>query len=123
MQGTPWWLWMWFGATFGACTGSFLAVAVERVPARESLNGRSRCVCGRQLRWWENVPLLAWPLLGGRARCCGSRIPVWYWLVELYGTVVGAAVSLLPAPVWVQAVVAGALWAAAVPVGIAVRRR
>jgi leader peptidase (prepilin peptidase)/N-methyltransferase len=121
MVGTPWWLVVAFGAVFGACTGSFVAVVVERVPRRESLNGRSRCVCGRPLRWFENVPLLAWPALGGTSRCCGASIPRWYWLVELacagWGALVGW-VYCTGAPWWVCMALAVGGWSMAAAVGM-----
>jgi len=75
-------------ALFGACVGSFLNVVVHRLPqedpARRSLGGRSRCPgCGKPIRWYDNLPVLAWFLLRGRARCCGGRISFRYPLVEL----------------------------------------
>lgn len=72
-----------FGVLFGAATGSFIGVVLDRVPRGESLGGRSRCVCGRQLPAYENVPVFAWLALRGRARCCGARIPGWFLLVEV----------------------------------------
>lgn len=66
----------------GAVVASFLCVVAERVPAGRSLGGRSRCVCGRQLRAWENVPVLSWVVLRGTARCCRARIPARYVLAE-----------------------------------------
>ncbi|MEB3235482.1 MAG: prepilin peptidase [Cyanobacteriota bacterium] len=69
----------------GACFGSFLNVVAWRLPRQESVvTPRSHCTrCGTTLRWFENVPLLSWPLLGGRCRHCHSAISVRYWLVEL----------------------------------------
>lgn len=75
-------------ALLGACVGSFLNVVIWRLPqddpARRSLGGRSHCPkCGVQIRWHDNVPILGWLLLRGRARCCGGRIAIRYPLVEL----------------------------------------
>ncbi len=72
----------------GACVGSFLNVVVWRLPqddpAKRSLGGRSHCPkCGALIRWFDNVPVLAWLLLRGRARCCGTRISFRYPFVEL----------------------------------------
>lgn len=106
-----------FFAVVGAATGSFAAVVADRVPRGETLGGRSKCVCGRQLRAAENIPLLAWPVLRGRARCCNARLPIGWWLWELAGAVAGitAAVTLpftaayiatsvtVPAAAWVTA--------------------
>jgi len=122
MTATPVWLHAAFGAVLGACTGSFVAVLAERIPERRSLNGRSRCVCGRPLRWFENVPLLAWPLLGGRARCCGATIPRWYWLVELVCATWGAlCLTVLDASAAAGAAVAG--WSLLAAVLVVAHRR
>jgi leader peptidase (prepilin peptidase) / N-methyltransferase len=70
----------------GLFVGSFLNVAIYRLP-REDMTvarpRRSQCPsCGRQLTWRENVPLLSWLVQRGRCRGCGWRIPVRYPLVE-----------------------------------------
>ena len=70
-------------AFVGASIGSFLCVVVERVPKGESIGGRSHCTCGRQLTWWENIPIVSWLALRGRARCCGAKLPIRYLLFEL----------------------------------------
>ena len=76
----------WYTATLGALLGgaiaSFAGVIAERVPAGESLGGRSRCVCGRQLRISENIPVVGWVAVRGVARCCGARMPAWYVVTE-----------------------------------------
>ncbi len=69
----------------GLLFGSFLNVVIARVPAGESIvRPRSRCPhCGRQLTWYENIPVLSWLAL--RARCRGCQAPIsWrYPLIEL----------------------------------------
>ena len=72
-------------AAAGLAAGSFLNVCIYRLPRGESVvRPGSRCTaCGRPLRWFENVPVLAWLALRGRCRTCGARIPVVYPLVEL----------------------------------------
>ena len=68
---------------FGLVFGSFLTVLIHRVPRGEGIGGRSRCPsCGRQIRAWENVPLLSYLALGGRCRGCGVRISPAYPLTE-----------------------------------------
>lgn len=69
-------------ALLGGATASFLCVVAERLPRGETLGGRSHCACGRQLTWYENIPILSWVLMRGRAGCCGTRIPVHYLLAE-----------------------------------------
>jgi leader peptidase (prepilin peptidase)/N-methyltransferase len=77
----------------GLIAGSFLNVVIYRVPRKVSIvRPRSFCPgCGRRIRWYENVPLASYALLGGRCRGCGERIPARYPLVE--GT--GAALAML----------------------------
>ena len=75
-------------AVLGACVGSFLNVVIHRLPqedpAQRSLGGRSRCPhCGKQIRFYDNLPVLGYLLLRGKARCCKQRISKRYPLVEL----------------------------------------
>jgi leader peptidase (prepilin peptidase) / N-methyltransferase len=69
----------------GLLVGSFLNVVIARVPADESVvRPRSRCPrCGEPIAARDNVPVLSWLLLRGRARCCGAPISPRYPLVEL----------------------------------------
>ena len=79
---------------FGACLGSFLAVAAERIPRGESLGGRSHCVCGAPIKARDNLPIVGYLARGGRARCCGARIPWWYVAVEIAAAGVAVAIYL-----------------------------
>jgi leader peptidase (prepilin peptidase)/N-methyltransferase len=69
----------------GLLAGSFVTVVAHRVPRGESIVGpRSRCPhCGRQIAAYDNVPVVSWALLRGRARCCGTAISARYPLTEL----------------------------------------
>jgi leader peptidase (prepilin peptidase)/N-methyltransferase len=69
----------------GLIAGSFITVVAHRVPRGESIVGpRSRCPqCGTTISARDNVPVLSWLLLRGRARCCGASISVRYPLTEL----------------------------------------
>ncbi len=73
-------------ACLGAAFGSFLHCAAWRIARRESfLKGRSRCpACGHALGFIDLIPLLSWLLLRGRCRRCGAKIPVRYFLAELF---------------------------------------
>jgi leader peptidase (prepilin peptidase)/N-methyltransferase len=78
----------WFFPTvvtlFGACIGSFLNVVIFRMPAEKSVvTPGSHCACGQPIRWYDNLPVLSWLLLRGRARCCGRRFSFRYPFVEL----------------------------------------
>jgi leader peptidase (prepilin peptidase) / N-methyltransferase len=77
----------------GLLVGSFLNVCIHRLPLRESvLWGRSHCpACGRQIRAWENVPLLSWLWLQGRCSGCRAPIPIKYPLVEIATALVFAS--------------------------------
>jgi leader peptidase (prepilin peptidase) / N-methyltransferase len=85
---------------FGLLVGSFLNVCIYRLPRRETiLWGRSHCPhCSRQIRAWENVPILSWAMLGGRCAGCQAPISLQYPLVELATGVVFAATAWLVGP-------------------------
>ncbi len=71
-------------ALFGACVGSFLNVVIYRVPKEESIvMPGSHCGCGQPIKWYDNIPVLSWILLRGRARCCGRPFSFRYPFVEL----------------------------------------
>jgi leader peptidase (prepilin peptidase) / N-methyltransferase len=69
----------------GLIAGSFTTAVAHRVPRGESIVGpRSRCpACGTQIAAYDNVPIISWLLLRGRARCCGAPISPRYPLTEL----------------------------------------
>lgn len=71
---------------FGAIVGSFLNVVILRLPSEgESIVfPASHCTsCSTTLRWYDNIPILSYLLLGGKCRYCSARISVQYPLVEL----------------------------------------
>ena len=74
-----------FAFLWGLIAGSFSTAVAHRVPRGESIVGpRSRCTtCGAQIAAYDNVPVVSWLLLRGRARCCGERISLRYPLTEL----------------------------------------
>jgi leader peptidase (prepilin peptidase)/N-methyltransferase len=69
----------------GLIFGSFLNVCISRIPRDQSIvSPPSHCpACGAAVRWYHNIPLLGWLLLGGRCRDCGRRISFRYITVEL----------------------------------------
>ena len=73
-----------FAGVLGAIFGSFLNVAVYRLPRHESLmTPASHCPrCGTPVKPYDNIPILSWLLLRGHCRSCGESISVRYPLVE-----------------------------------------
>lgn len=69
---------------FGTIIGSFLNVVILRYNTGVSLQGRSKCFsCGKELRWYELMPVLSYLILRGSCRSCKSVISAQYPLVEL----------------------------------------
>ena len=75
-----------FCVLLGAAMGSFLHCAAWRFSRGESfVTGRSRCPrCGHTLGVIDLIPLFSWLFLRGRCRSCGAKIPVRYFLAELF---------------------------------------
>lgn len=69
----------------GALIGSFLNVCIHRLPLGKTIvMDRSACAtCGRQLSWFENVPVVSYLALRGRCRTCHERISIRYPVIEL----------------------------------------
>jgi leader peptidase (prepilin peptidase)/N-methyltransferase len=69
----------------GLAVGSFATAAACRLPRGMPLGlERSQCPqCGAQIGARDNVPVISWLLLRGRARCCGAPISLRYPLTEL----------------------------------------
>lgn len=69
----------------GLLVGSFLNVCIYRMPRDESiLSPPSHCPgCQQRLRWYHNVPVVSWLVLGGRCGFCGVAISWRYPFVEL----------------------------------------
>ena len=69
----------------GLAAGSFATAVAHRVPRGIGVGAeRSRCpACGAQIAARDNVPVVSWLLLRGRARCCGAPISPGYPLTEL----------------------------------------
>ncbi|WP_221033292.1 prepilin peptidase [Actomonas aquatica] len=70
---------------FGALIGSFLNVVIYRVPKGESIvSPPSHCACGQPIKWYDNLPILSWFILRGRARCCGAPYSFRYPAIEAF---------------------------------------
>ena len=72
-------------ALLGLCVGSFLNVAILRIPEGESIAfPPSRCPkCKSKIKWYDNIPLLSYLFLGGKCRNCKNKISLQYPAVEL----------------------------------------
>jgi len=79
----------------GSCLGSFVNMLVYRTAVKYKLRkiafakatasrNRSFCdYCGRQLKWYENIPIISWIIQKGKSRCCQKKLPILYPIVEL----------------------------------------
>jgi len=70
---------------FGLLFGSFLNVCIHRIPRGESVVfPSSACpVCHKEIKPYDNVPVLSWLILRGRCRNCRTPITPRYATVEL----------------------------------------
>ena len=81
----------------GLVAGSFVSAIAYRLPLGLSIVGpRSLCpTCGAQVAAYDNLPVVSWLVLRGRARCCGEPISPRYPLTELaLGALFAATVAV-----------------------------
>ena len=101
----PTWFLRGVAIAFGLIWGSFLNVVIYRVPLGMSVvRPPSHCPgCGKPIAPYDNIPVLSYVFLRGRARCCGVPMSARYPLVELIGGAISLAIVervLLPMPAW-----------------------
>ena len=63
----------------GAVMGSFLACQAWRLhylaAGKKKLGKRSVCLnCGKKIKWYDNIPIVSWLVLGGKCRACKKPI-------------------------------------------------
>jgi leader peptidase (prepilin peptidase)/N-methyltransferase len=91
--------WFVWGMAFawGAAWGSFFNVGIYRWPRGMSVaTPPSHCPgCGAPVRVRNNVPILGWLFLRGKASCCGTSISPRYPLVELLAAILCVAIAEL----------------------------
>src|SRR5213083_917833 len=84
--------WAILAIVYCAIIGSFLNMAIWRLPQRKPGAGLVRLLsvpgshcphCNRALRAFENIPLLSFIMLGGRCKGCKAPISWRYFWVEL----------------------------------------
>ena len=70
---------------FGSIMGSFLNVLAVRLSNNESIiYPRSHCHnCNHKLKWYELIPIISYIIQKGKSRCCHTRIPISYLIVEI----------------------------------------
>ena len=70
---------------FGSIMGSFLNVLAVRLSNNESiLWPSSHCHnCSHKLKWYELIPIVSYVIQRGKSRCCKTRIPISYLIVEV----------------------------------------
>lgn len=90
----PIWFVRAFALAWGLIWGSFLNVVIYRVPRDMSVvHPPSHCpACGAKVRAFDNIPVLAFLFLRGRARCCKAKLSPRYVVVELIGGVLSLAI-------------------------------
>lgn len=91
----------------GLCVGSFLNVVIYRVPNKMSLAyPPSHCTtCDYTLKWYDNIPVLSYIMLGGRCRGCKSRISPRYMLVEIFNALLWVLSVLMFWEIGVEAII------------------
>lgn len=67
------------------CVGSFLNVVILRAFSGESIVlPPSKCPkCHEKLKWYDNIPVLSYIMLGAKCRYCAEKISIQYPMVEL----------------------------------------
>ena len=65
--------------------GSFLNVVAMRLSNNESIIWpASHCHnCTHKLRWYELIPIVSYIIQGGKSRCCKTKIPASYIVIEI----------------------------------------
>ena len=93
LAGMEWWF-ATLATLWGAVWGSFANVAIYRMPRGLSvLRPGSACPhCSTPIRWYNNIPVLSYLLLGGRCADCKAPISFQYPLVELILAVLALAI-------------------------------
>lgn len=103
-------------APFGLVFGSFANVLIHRLPQEKPRNRNvvtvpSHCPsCGKNIRWFHNIPIASWLWLLGKCANCGWKIPIRYPIVELLsGILFGVSPWFFPffTLIWFKGVICG----------------
>lgn len=87
LEELPKWLVTTTAVILGLNCGSFLNVVIYRLPRGLSLvYPGSRCPgCGTPIAPYDNIPVFGWLFLGGKSRCCKTKVSPRYPIIELLG--------------------------------------
>ena len=93
----PQWIVYIFLFALGCCIGSFLNVVIYRLPRDKSIvSPPSACPsCSRHIRFYDNIPLISWLVLGCKCRYCKAPISPRYFFIELLTAVVFVGIYIL----------------------------
>lgn len=75
-----------FVIILGLVFGSFVTALSYRLPRGIGIGkGRSFCdKCKKEIKWYDNIPLLSYIFLGGKCRFCRKKISIRYPLIEIF---------------------------------------
>ena len=81
----------------GACFGSFSGVLICRLPAGANIATKpSHCdSCGKQIKFYDNIPIISYIVLGGKCRYCKAHIPATTFVLEIVNAVLWALFAYL----------------------------
>ena len=91
------WIFLIFGAIFGAILGSFACCQAWRIRLRSEgrkLGNRSVCLhCGHRLSRLELIPIFSWLFLGGKCKKCKTKIGLMEFFSEIIMALIFASFS------------------------------
>ena len=86
------WIFLIFGAIFGAVLGSFACCQAWRIRLKSEgkrMGNRSVCLhCGHRLSRFELIPIFSWLFLGGKCKKCKTKIG----LIEIFSEIMMAII-------------------------------
>lgn len=91
------WIFLIFGAIFGAILGSFACCQAWRIRLHSEgrkLGNRSVCLhCGHRLGRLELIPIFSWLVLGGKCKKCKAKIGLMEFFSEIVMALIFASFS------------------------------
>ncbi|MCP9460104.1 MAG: prepilin peptidase, partial [Candidatus Nanosyncoccus sp. P13S_S20_bin.18.1] len=89
------WIFLIFGAIFGAILGSFACCQAWRIRLHSEgrkLGNRSVCLhCGHRLGRLELIPIFSWLFLGGKCKKCKTKIGLMEFFSEIMMAIIFAS--------------------------------